>query len=246
MAKTSITAFTSRFKRKIDYDITDSDLDTLCLDWINGARRLMKQWFVDNADYDEIGSLGEVDTVADQEYIDIATDLPLYDDLIVATERTNDRPIQVISYEQYKIMCPDPTVNKSETPDYATQPYNGRIYLYPTPSTTGITLYFDYIRLLEDLVSTDDLDFEDKYDMLLEAMCKKQYVEWNDDSNSQRMQVANTNLQFYKKQLIRVKNIGQLNQVASRRSGYIGPRKQLSSPVYGYGVTAYGSGAYGV
>lgn len=45
MAKTTITNIIAKIKRRSDYNITDSDLDTLILDAINDVVKLMKQMF---------------------------------------------------------------------------------------------------------------------------------------------------------------------------------------------------------
>lgn len=162
MAKTTLATITADIKALADYDITDTDLDALILKAVNLALKRMKQWFLDEGMYDEIGAHDTISTVADQAYVDIAGETLDFDELIVLSERTNDKTIEIISYKDFVEAYPDPTADKSATPDVAAF-FANRLYLGPTPSGI-ITLYLDYVKLITKLVAGDSLPYEDKYD----------------------------------------------------------------------------------
>jgi hypothetical protein len=245
MAKTTVDNIVAKIKRRADYNITDSGLDTLIIDMVVDATKVMKQLFLDAGIYDEIGKSGSFSTVANQAYVDIATAIPDLDEVILHTERTNDRHIPMISYADYLKLIPDPTADKTNTPDYAARFYN-RIYFYPTPSE-AITIYLDYIRLLDDVSSGDTLPFEGKYDPLLIAMVKTEFMEWLDPNNATAIALAIARVDTLKDELIvgAAKNIGQNKQCHSRRSGILSPKQQMTRPVYGFGVGGFGEGGFG-
>ena len=68
MSKSTVNSTISKIKRRIDYDITDSDLDTLIIDTINDNLKVVKQWFIDAQLFDEISASGTVNTITNQQY----------------------------------------------------------------------------------------------------------------------------------------------------------------------------------
>lgn len=227
MAKSTIAAVVAKIKRRIDYDITDTDLDTLVIDTINDSLKVMKQLFFDHNLLDEITAHDSFDTIADQEYIDLATETVDFDQALVLTERTNDNPIDIIPFTEYRKAYPDPTANKSSTPDVAAFALN-KIYFGPTPSQV-IKIYFDYIKLVAEVVSEGNMPFEAKYDPLIIAMGKAELFSWLDSKNTAGLDRAERKVEILKHDLIigAAKNLGLNLQSQSRRSEipYFSPRK---------------------
>lgn len=71
MAKTLITDLISKIKRKSDYNIIDTDLDTLILDDINSSLKLIKQWLMDYGIFKDVSKSESIKTVEGQEYVDL-------------------------------------------------------------------------------------------------------------------------------------------------------------------------------
>ena len=227
MAKTTVAVLVSDVKVLMDYDITDTALDALILKCINFAVKRMNQWFLDYGFFDEVGAHDTFSTTANQEYVDIATETVNFDQPVVLSERTNDSPIAIIPFKEYRERYPDPTANKATTPDVAAF-FANRLYLGPTPSS-AITLYLDYVKIVTKLVSTDTLPYEDKYDELVYAIVREHLVSWLDMGNHQAIQLARNNTLQLKDDLIvlAAKNIGMNRQVQSRGEEipYFSPRK---------------------
>ena len=227
MAKTTVEEITSTIKSLVDYNISDSNLDSLILKAINFAVKRMKQYFLDEGMFDEIGAHDTFSTVASQEYIDIATETIDFDEAIILSERTNDSPIEIISFKEYRERYPDPTANKTATPDVAAF-FANRLYLGPTPSG-AITLYLDYVKLITKLTASGTLPYEDKYDELVFAIAIEHLVKWLNRSDRQAVLTAREDVQMLKNDLIvlAVKNIGVNRQVQSRREEvpYFAPKK---------------------
>ncbi len=227
MAKTTVAVATADIKILADYNIVDSDLDILILRAINLIVKRMKQYFLDEGLYDEIGAHDTLATVADQEYLDVATDTVDFDQQIVLTERTNDQVITVVSFAEYRERFPDPTANSSTTPDIAAF-FANRIYLGPTPSGV-INIFLDYIKLITKLTSNDSLPYEDKYDEVVVAGVIEYLIKWLDRGNTAMINSARTDFLVVKHDLITAasKNIGMKQQVESRRGErpFFSPRK---------------------
>ena len=228
MSKTLVTTITEDIKSLADYQIVDSDLDALILKAINLGLKRMKQWFMDEGLFDEIGAHDTFLTTADQEYVDIASEVIDLDQSIVLSERTNDTPIPIISFKEYRERYPDPTANKSATPDCAAF-FANRLYLGPTPSVSTTTLYLDYIKLITKLVAGGTLPYEDKYDEVVHALVMEYLVKWLDRTNREAIVTAREDTMIVKHDLIAgaSKNIGLIQQRESRRSErpYFSPRK---------------------
>lgn len=226
MAKSTVDNIVAKIKRRSDYDISDTDLDTLIIDIINDSLKVIKQLFLDHNLLDEITAQDSFDTVANQEYVDIATETIDFDQPLVLTERTNDSPIGIISLKEYRESYPDPTANTASSPDVAAFGEN-RIYFGPTPSSV-ITIYLDYIKLIPDVVSEGNMPFEAKYDPLIIAMGKAELLAWLDSKNSVGITAAEKKVETLKHELIigAAKNIGMNMQSQSRREGlsYPSPR----------------------
>lgn len=230
MAKTTLAVLTADIKSLVDYSITDSALDDLILKAINLAIKRMKQWFMDEGYNDEIGASDSFLTVANQEYVEIATETVDLDQPLVLSERTNDSTISIISFKEYRERYPDPTANKSATPDCAAF-FGNRLYLGPTPSGI-ITVYLDYFKLITKLVAGGSMPYEDKYDELIIAIAVEYLVKWLDRKDRAAIVTAREDVDRIKHDLIvgASRNIGMSNQVQSRRSAvpYFAPRKVVS------------------
>lgn len=229
MAKTTVSVITADIKALIDYNISDSDLDALILKAINLILKRMKQWFMDEGLFDEIGAHDTFSTTADQEYVNIAIETIDFAQAIVLSERTNDKPIDIITFKEYRERYPDPTANKSATPDVAAF-FANRLYLGPTPSG-AITLYLDYVKIITKLVADDSLPYEDDYDELVIAGAIEYLVKWLDRGDANAVQSAKDDVLEIKHDLIvgAAKNIGMNQQVGSRRQEvpYFSPRKVI-------------------
>jgi len=71
VGKSTIASLITQIKRKSDYNITDTDLDTFIVDEVNDALKIIKQWLMDYGIYNDISKSGSAKTVEDQEYIDL-------------------------------------------------------------------------------------------------------------------------------------------------------------------------------
>ena len=230
MAKTTVATITSEIKQLVDYNIVDTALDTMILVAINYGVKRMKQWFFDEEMLDEIGASDSFDTTATQEYVDLATETIDFDQQIVLTERTNDNPIPIISFKEYRERYPDPTADSSNTPDAAAF-FANRLYLGPTPSS-AITLYLDYIKLITKLTAGGTLPFEDKYDQIVTAIVIEYLVKWLDRGNANMIKSAKEDVFILKQELIvgAAKNVGMSRQRQSRKREvpYFSPRKVIT------------------
>jgi len=228
--KTTVTTITDDIKVLADYDIEDSDLDALILKAINFAIKRMKQWFLNEGMYDEIGAHDTFDTVALQEFIDIEAETIDFDQAVVLSERTNDNPIQIITFKDYRERYTDPTANSSETPDVAAF-FGNRLYLGPTPSSV-ITLYLDYVKLEPKLISGGTLPFEDKFDECVVAIVTEYLVKWLKRGDRALILTAREDVAIAKHELIvgAAKNIGMNQQTQSRRqeTPYFSPKKVIN------------------
>jgi hypothetical protein len=233
MAKNTVNSLISDIKLVSDYNITDTDLNNLIIIGINFAIKRMKQWFMDEGLFDEIGAHDTLATVANQEYIDIAdgtlgtVDL---DQPIKLTERTNDNPIDIVPFDVYRVLYPDPTADKASTPEVAAF-FANRLYLGPTPSGI-ITLYLDYVKLITKVVAGGTLPYEDKYDELIVAICLEYLKKFLDDKNTNAITQAGNLVKDLKHDLIvgASKNIGTIHQSASRRESgtRLGPKMDIT------------------
>jgi len=231
MSKTTVAILTADVKLLVDYNITDTDLDNLILKGMNFAVKRMKQWFLDERLYDEIGAHDTLTTTTLVEYIDIATETPDLDQAISLSERTNDNTIEIITFREYRQRYPDPSANSSETADVGAF-FGNRLYLGPTPSATGTIYYLDYIKLITKLTSGGTLPYEDKYDELVVAMITEYLVKFLDRGNQNMINSAKLDVRELKHDLITgaSKNIGMNQQVQSRKREmpYFAPRKVIT------------------
>lgn len=228
MSKTTVDTLVTEIKREIDYDITDSNLDTLIIDKINDSLKRVKQLFLDHRLYDEITAQDTLTTTAAQEYIDISSETIDFDQHILLTERTNDRPIELVTFRDYRRSFPDPSADKSETPDIAAF-FDNKLFLGPTPSTSSVTIYLDYIKLISDVASGGSSPFEDKYDEIIKSMVIEKMKFWLDDKNINAIAIAKANTKELVDRLIigAAKNIGMNLQMQRRvsRVPFFAPRK---------------------
>lgn len=231
MAKTSVNSLVSDIKILADYSITDTDLNNLIIIAINFALKRMKQWFMDEGLFDEIGAHDTIATVANTEYVELATETIDFDQVVKLTERTNDTPIDIIPFTKYRELYPDPTADKASTPEVGAF-FANRIYLGPTPSGV-ITLYLDYVKLITKVVVGGNIPYEDKYDELIVAICLEYLKKFLDDKNTNAITQAGNLVKELKHDLIvgASKNIGMTHQSASRResnSSRLGPKMDVT------------------
>ena len=231
MSKSLVQTLIDDAKILADYNITDSDLDQLILKAINFAIKRMKQWFFDESLLDEIGAHDTFTTTASLEYIDLAGETPDFDQQIILSERTNDDVIPIITFSEYRKRYPDPTANTSLTADVAAF-FANRIYLGPTPSTSGTTYYLDYIKLLPKLTLGGTIPFEDKYDELINAIIDEYLIKFFDRTNRAAIQTAREDTAILRHTLITAaaKNVGMNQQSQSRKREvpYFAPRKVIN------------------
>lgn len=229
MAKSTVATIIDDVKVLADYNITDTDLDTLIVKAINFALKRMKQWFVDEGLYRQVTDTAELTTTADQEYIDISTTPVDLDQPVQLTERVNDSIIQIIPFRDYRRLFPDPTADSASTPDVAAI-FDNKLYLGPTPSQE-IKLFLDYVKLITKVTSSGDIPFTDKYDELIVAIGIEYLVKFLDRNNATAIITAKNDVDdLYKKMIVgAAKNIGMRRGSASRRGGipYFSPRKVI-------------------
>ncbi len=227
MAKSTVDSLVSDIKALADYNIVDTDLDTLIIKTINFGLKRMKQWFLDEGMYRQIGASTTLSTVANQEYVDISAAPADLDQPIKLTERENDSPIEVISFQRYRELFPDPSADSASTPDVAAF-YGDRIYFGPRPSQV-LTIYFDYINLVTKVVSGGSSPFDDKYDELIVAIGIEYLVKFLDRNNATAIVTAKNDVDdLYKRMIVgAAKNIGMRRGSSSRRASvpYFSPRK---------------------
>ncbi len=231
MSKSTVNSIVSDVKLVGDYFITDSNLDNLIIVAINFALKRMKQWFMDEGLFDEIGAHDTLATVANTEYVELATETIDFDQVVKLTERTNDTPIDIIPFTKYRELYPDPSADKASTPEVAAF-FANRIYLGPTPSGV-ITLYLDYVKLITKVIAGNTLPYEDKYDELIVAICLEYLKKFLDDKNTNAITQAGNLVKELKHDLIvgASKNIGMIQQSASRREGTggrLGPKMKVT------------------
>ena len=324
--KTTVANLLTKMKLRYDYNITDTDLDSLLVGCINDSLKLIYQWLFDAGKFLDISSSTSFKTTKDQAYIDLQTArivgdkttftgialdtiiatvdgtasasidvsgdasiadvlaaintavvagspasedddgylvltslttgatsavviangatgvamsklfsvaaertnsaLTDMDSIVRLTERTNDRPIQLIPYYDFIAMFPDPTSNKSATPDYAAI-WNNRLYLGPTPSASTLLVYIEYMAIPVDVTSLSTLPYLTKYDPLILAQSRVEYLQFKDETNTGAITIAQGVADRLKHDLITAasRDLGVNNQTASRRSGeFFGPR----------------------
>jgi len=219
MAKSTIDNLVAKIKRRADYNVSnDTPLDTLAIDIINDALKVIKQLFLDHSLLDDISESTTLTPVADQEYIDISA-LPVdFSQPFKFTERTNDSVIELIPFSRYRDLFPDPSADSAATPDVCAL-WDNKLYLGPTPSVaTADLIVLDYIKLLTDVISGGSSPFENKYDPLVIAMGVAELKEFLDDSNTTGISAAKVKVKELKDELIigAAKNIGMNQQCQSR------------------------------
>lgn len=225
MSKSSVNSLVADIKLLGDYSISDTNLENLIIIAVNFALNRMKQWFMDEGLFDEIGAHDTLATVANTEYVELATETIDFDQVVKLTERTNDTPIDIILFTRYRELYPDPAADKASTPEVAAF-FANRIYLGPTPSGV-ITLYLDYVKLITKVIAGGTIPYEDKYDELIVAIALEYLIKFLDNKNTNAITQANNAVKDLKHDLIvgASKNVGEIHQSASRRDGErLGPR----------------------
>ena len=89
MGKTTVNNMLSSIKQRIDYDITDTDLDTILLDAMGDGLHEMKQLLFENDLKDDVSESKSFKTIAGQAYRDI-TKAVIVGDLTTFTGQAND------------------------------------------------------------------------------------------------------------------------------------------------------------
>jgi hypothetical protein len=340
--RTSVQTLINKIKRRIDYDIIDSNLDILLVDCLNDSIKVLRQKLLDRGINYEIGGSASLHTTASQAYIDIsnvpaacvaalitvaglvdsgthsykitfvtadgegdvspasnvvttvvATDgqvaltaipvspssevtarniyrtaaggsvyklvaqianntattytdniadvalgataptistIPTYSDLVRVTERVNYKAIDVIPYAEFLKFYPDPAAYSSSVPDRCAV-WNQRIYFGPTPMSSNVDIFIEFIRHDADLLLTSNLFYENDYDPILLAYTRLEYLRFFNPQDRVAIKTAEEAALRYMDDLVIVaaKNVGQNKQVASRREEYIfGPRLPAS------------------
>ncbi len=246
--KTSVNTLVTEIQRKADYIVSggDSDLDTFTIDRINDVLKEMKQLFMDYDLRDEISVEGTITTTADQEYVDISTQLAALDQILIQSERTNDRTIQLIPFTDYRKAFTDPTASSASTPDVAARHFN-RIYFGPTPSQ-ALTIIFDYIKFFTDVSAGGTMPFDDKYDPIVinkvAAAIKGDLLK--DFQTSDRFELKGEAL-INRLIVGATRNFGMNREVSSRRSGAgLGPQADVTGqPGFAFGVGGFGALGFG-
>jgi len=223
MAKTTVNNIVAKLKRMYDYNITDTDLDTLLIDCVNDSMKEIYQELIEAKNYIDAGDTITLTSVADQAYIDISSTLATADMLVALSERTNDRKVRIIDYfgdEGFIERYPDPTANTSGTADHAAI-WEDRLYLGPTP-TAAISYYAEILAIPADLSAGDTLPYKTKYDPVVHAKARRLFLQWkhSDSPNNAAVVSAIAEDKRITKLLIRdaASRIGTDKGSASRRA----------------------------
>ena len=118
-------------------------------------------------------------------------------------------------------MYPDPTANTNTMPDHCALGPSRRLYLGPTPSASSTAaLYFDHLRVPVDVALASVLPYQIKYDPLLLALARVEYLNFYNKKDRSTIITAQEEMKYYLDTLIirAAKNIGMVKQVESRRS----------------------------
>lgn len=326
MAKSTVDAIVAKIKRRVDYDITDTDLDTLLIDMINDSVKLISQWMYDQELLIDNTAQSSFQTIPGQPYRDIrvavivgdtttftgiagdtlnvsidgttyadvdisaATDIDdvvtaintavgstvasnnststtlqitslttgatssvtiadgtsttqtvvgdLFsssadrtqngivdvDDILQISERVNDTVPQIIPFDEFMSLYPDYSEDTSNTATHISI-INNRIYFGPSPSSY-VRYYIDYVKFYTDLVSGDTLPFQNKYDAVLIAQVRLEFLQFFDANNIQTITTAKGIRDSYRETLINsASNRKLVRQSASRNEGgFIGPQ----------------------
>lgn len=179
MAKSAVNDIVDKVQRRADYfpATPDSDLDTLTIDILNDAIKLVYQSLFEVGNFLVIGQSATLSTTASQAYIDISTTLAAMDKLIKVSERTNDHPIEIIPYTDFINLYTDPSASSAQTPDHCSI-WNERLYLGPTPSTSSISIYAEYVGVPNDVSAGNTMPYKTKYDPLIIAIGVLELVTW--------------------------------------------------------------------
>lgn len=148
-------------------------------------------------------------------------------DIIKLTERTNDRPIPIIPYDEFIGIYPDPTANSASTPDRAAI-YNNRVYFGPTPSG-AISIYAEHLMRSTEYSSTTsgNLPVDSYFDPLLISIARVFYLQWFDSNDASAIALARAIRDDMKQDLLMGSSFdrGKVRQCASRNDYVIsGPR----------------------
>lgn len=168
-----------------------------------------------------------VSTVANQAYVDLVAVTDILE-ILQVYERTTNRKIPQITYEQYISIVPDPT-RVGGVPDLCWAPTqivtsgvpNWFIYLAPTPSSV-ITLYYDYLKTFLLSSDTDYSPLPSQYDGWIYAEFKPLFYEIIDSKNRALIDHAYKHAfnqrAFYKQAIM--SQAGRYEQVASKRTDF--------------------------
>jgi len=167
-----------------------------------------------------VGDLfSRTDTRTDTAIMDI-------DHIIAMKEYDNDVTITHIPPAYFFELYPKPADNAGN-PAIEYTMWNGRVYWGPTP-TSSVPYYLEYFKIPTELASTDTLPFENKYDALLTALVRMEWMRFMDANNTSAITSAENSVAFYKSTLITnaTRNIGMEQGSQSRLdSNEFGPRK---------------------
>ena len=177
-----------------------------------------------------------VSTTANQAYVDLAAVTDILE-ILQVYERTTNRKIPQITYEQYISLIPDPTRfgGISDMAWAATQVVtsgkpNWFIYLIPTPSSTQ-TLYYDYMKSFQMSADADYCPLPTAYDGWWYSEFKPIFYEVIDSKNRTLIRAAKEEARqdraYYKQQIM--SQAGRYEKIASRR-GDFDYRRNLVSP----------------
>lgn len=231
MAKSAVDDIIDSIQRRADYvpSTADSGLDTLTLDILNDSLKQVYQNLFDANRLIDAGQSVTLTTTADQPYIDISTTLATADSILKVTERVNDTDIELISYAQFRATWVNPTRSTSTTPSQCAI-FNDRLYLGPTPSATGTSIYVEFVASPTKVVAGETLPYKDKYDPLLIAMGVAELLPITDSNNVARLQLADANVKRLIKDLITNAASNFVSQGSQSRDGSasLGPRRVIN------------------
>lgn len=184
MAKSTISSLLTKIKRRADYNpnVTDSDLDNLLVDIINDCLKVMFQWFKDAGMWlNTAGSTVTLSTTASQNYVDISTSMATVCDIVRVYEKSNDKTIPLIPFDEFIRKYPDSAASTSAYPDECSL-YNERLYLGPTPTGT-VSIYVEVDAIPTEVTSVSSCPFKTLFDPLLIAMAVAQFKRWLDGTD---------------------------------------------------------------
>lgn len=148
------------------------------------------------------------------------------DQILSMKENDNDVIVNHIPPDRYFELYPSANMSTG-TPAEVYTLWNGRVYWGPTPAAST-PYYIEYFKIPTELASTDSLPFENKYDPLVTALVRMEWMRYMDASATSAITSAENSVAFYRNSLIVNASRNPAREQGSQSrldGGLYGPRK---------------------